>query len=120
MRQVDIAAEYGISQPAVSKIKKQAEAQYQSKASDESHDISVDRAIKDLAVEKMMLAMGLITEERLESLKAADLARVSSSLAQVVGVVAPAKTQAPLVNLVVYAPEVKDESKFRIVEISKE
>lgn len=105
-RQRDIAKDYGTTQSLVSQIKKEAEAR--------------DSAARSTAVEKMMLAMGLITEERLEGLRAIELSRIAANMAQTISAVTPKQdVQAAAVNLIVYAPEIRDESKFRVVEIGR-
>lgn len=114
-RQKDIAVEYGITQADVSYLKRSSNERERESAS------ALEKSIKDQACEKMMLAMGLITQEKLEKLKVRDLSNVSTAMAKVLNVVAPKNAnQAPLVNLVVYAPEVRDEKSFKIVEINRE
>ena len=110
--QKEIARDLGITQGAVTYLKR-------SRNEAKSQEQRIDEDIKNLAVEKMMLAMGLITEDKLARIKAQDLASVAASMSKVVSNVSP-RNQAPLVNLVVYAPEIRDESKFRVVELKRE
>lgn len=111
----EIAAAYGVTPGTISTIKRQAEKiDYEEKLARGPQ--SVETAVKELAVEKMMMAMGLITPDKLNKLQAERLASVASSMASIVGTVAPKVAQAQI-NLVVYAPEVRDEKHFKIVEI---
>lgn len=118
--QQQIAEEYRISQPAVGYLKRKAEEKIEAPFKEQQleRDKFLESSIKDTASEKMLLAMGLITEEKLASLKAPALARVSYELAHVLGTVAPKNSAlAANINLVVYSPEVRDESSYAVVEI---
>lgn len=122
--QSELAAQYGITQAAVSYLKRTREPytpnpQRAPAQSSETQEQSLDRSAKELAIQKMLLAMGLINEDKLARAKATDLAQVAASMSKVVSNVTP-KAAVPLVNLVVYAPEIRDESKFRIVELGKQ
>lgn len=120
MTQTAIAERYGITQPAVSALKKDAlEQEAERRAIDEEkRDDKLATQIKDEAASKMLLAMGLITEEKLENLKARELSMVASNLAKVHDSFNPKAAQVgPTVNLVVYSPEVREEKSFKIVEI---
>lgn len=114
--QREIGEKYGVSPNAVGVIKREAEYERERAKASEREDF-LEKAIKDLAAQKMLIAMGLITEEKLESLKARELAQISASLSSVVGVVSPKNQTGANINLVVYSPEVRSESSYRVVEI---
>lgn len=117
VRQKDLAQEFGVTQAAVSYLKRTAEAERQSSPEQERF---LENSIKDLANQKMLLAMGLISEEKLEKMKATDLANVSAAMAKVVSSVSPKQQIGAQINLVVYSPEVRSESSYKIVEINSE
>ena len=74
--------------------------------------------VRQAALNKLMCAMGLITEEKLDKLKAPALAHIANQMSAIVERTMP-KEQANdnRVTLVVYAPQVKEESSFKVVEI---
>ena len=109
--QEEIAKRFGTSQPQVSQCKIALEK----KSAEKSDPIP---KIKDIAVEKLMVAMGLLTEDKLSSCKAKDLATISGEMARVIDRVTPKVAQVPLVNLVVYAPQIRSEESYKVVEIS--
>jgi len=116
----ELAEEYGVSPPAVGYLTKQARKEEEEKKSS-VREAFLTQALQNVASEKMLLAMGLITEEKLATLKARELAQISSSLASVVSATSP-KNASPgtAINLVVYAPEVRQESSYKMVEIRTE
>ena len=126
-RQKDLAQEFGVTQAAVSYLKRTSEesASIQSvcppnqAVSTPEQEKFLESSIKDIASQKMLLAMGLITEDRLEKMKATDLARISSDMAKVVRDVSPKVQSGTQINLVVYSPEVRSESSYKIVEIEQ-
>ena len=116
----ELAEEYGVSPPAITHLKKSAEREEEAKK-DSAREAFLTQALQNVASEKMLLAMGLITEDKLATLKARELAQISSSLASVFNSSSP-KSSAPgtAINLVVYSPEVRQESAYRTVEIRTE
>lgn len=132
----DLAREYGVVDATITRVKQDLRKE-QLAAKEEaalnsatptsgtilSHDptlSSVDQAVKDAAIQKLMLSIGLITEDKLAKMKVKGLASVATSMAKVIGTVAPKQTQAPLVNLVVYSPEIREEKSYKVVEIVSE
>lgn len=111
--QKELAEEYGVSQPAIGAIKRSAEAKNLAIID------NVDEQVKNMAVEKMMLAMGLIDEDSLTQLRATELASISSQMAKVYAAANPKQNQVA-VNLVIYSPEIKEEKSYPVVEIAAE
>ena len=129
----DLAEEYGVTSPTITAIKKNVE-----KAEDQDRQLArqdsqlslkekygedsgkIEQAVKDEAVNKLMLALGLISQEKLEKLKAKDLASIGNSMAGIYKDMSPNKLQGALVNLVVYSPEVRPESSYKVIEISSD
>lgn len=102
----EIAERFDVSEDTVSRIKKEKDAEL---------DPVVNR-VKDVALNKLMSAMGLITEEAMSKLKPRELSGISKDMAIVVEKVTPRNEQQQNVNLIVYAPSVKSESAYRTVE----
>ena len=75
--------------------------------------------VRQAALNKLMCAMGLITEEKLSKLKAPALAGVASKMSAIIERTMPKEdhNERNAVTLVVYAPQVKEESSFKVVEI---
>ena len=74
--------------------------------------------VRQAALNKLMCAMGLITEEKLSKLKAPALAGVASKMSAIIERTMPKEEHNEnKVTLVVYAPQVKEESSFKVVEI---
>jgi len=116
----ELAEQYGVSPPAITNLKKKAEKEEETKKSS-VREAFLTQALQDIASEKMLLAMGLITEDKLATLKARELAQISSSLASVVSATSPKTGNAgTAINLVVYSPEVRQESSYKMVEIRAE
>ena len=114
-RQSDIAKHFGVTQAAVSYLKR--EATDSQDAAKTNAELEREASVRSLAIDKMMLAMGLITEEKLERMNAEKLAYTANQLATVHKCASDQQSK-PLVNLVVYAPEVRSEESFKIIEIS--
>jgi hypothetical protein len=74
---------------------------------------------KDTALEKLMVALGLLDEERMSTLESAkDVSRFSKDMASVFSsLTSTQQTSAPPVNLIIYAPESKKESQFKVVDV---
>ena len=111
--QHNIGASFGISQPAVSNIS----------TGKTHHDIKKVEAqltqVRDVAMEKLMVTLGLMTDDKLEGVKAIDLSKIASNVSLVVSRTLP-KEEAPTnqnIQLLVYSPVVKDESSFEVIEV---
>jgi len=113
----ELAEAYGVAPHAVTQLRRKAEKEEEEKK-DSQREAFLSQALQDIASQKMLLAMGLITEDKLATLKARELAQISSSLASVISASSP-KNASPgtAINLVVYAPEVRQESSYKMVEI---
>jgi predicted transcriptional regulator len=79
--------------------------------------ISREENIKDTALTKLMMTLGLINQEKLEDLDAKGLAQVGSHLAKVSQSLTPQQNAGNQVQLVVYAPQMRDEGRFKVKEI---
>jgi hypothetical protein len=74
-------------------------------------------AARNKALDKLMLSLGLLTEEKIEPLKAKDLASVANSMANVVMKTLPQASPQGQINLVIYSPEIRSEKAFEVIEI---
>ena len=80
--------------------------------------IDREQDIKDTALTKLMMTLGLISEEKLEDLDAKGLAQVGSHLAKVSQALTPqVGSNAASVRLVVYAPQMRDEGKYNVIDV---
>lgn len=132
----DLAKDYGVSAATISRIRSQVEElerqdaeeferklvaedpTYVPRAARAIETEKLDSQIKQAAIDKMMLAMGLITQERLEKMKATDMANVAASMAKVHETFSPRQNaQAAAINLVIYSPEVRAEESYKTIEI---
>jgi predicted transcriptional regulator len=114
--QSNIAKEFGISQAEVSHIKRgnpnavspKVESQIESKLLE----------VKDSAVDRLMKSLGCITDEKLESEK--DVGKLSSVAANLSRVIdrSQSGTHAGVVQLNIYAPQIKEESRFKTLEVT--
>lgn len=115
--QENIAQAFGINQPMVSQAKtgrvggRPANVERAEKASERVE------TIKDTALARLMASLHLLDEEKLAELDAKGLSQVSTNMAKVVSSFNE-QTQAGIhTNIVIYAPEMKREEKFKVVEI---
>ena len=73
--------------------------------------------VRDTALDKLMLALGVIDEEKIEKLSVKDAAAVAESMA---GIIDRTTKKVPVFNaaqVIIMAPQQKEESKFQVVEI---
>jgi hypothetical protein len=79
-------------------------------------DNAIER-VRELALDKLMESLGLLTEEKVKKSTARDISVVAANMSRVVENVTP-KQVGGNVQLVLYAPNrVANESDFAIVEI---
>jgi hypothetical protein len=79
-------------------------------------DNAIER-VRDLALDKLMESLGLITEEKVKKSTARDISVIAANMSRVVENVTP-KQVGGNVQLVLYAPNrVAKESDFTIVEV---
>src|SRR5438477_336801 len=69
------------------------------------------RTVQDKAIERLMLSLNLLDDEKLEKCNATDLSKVAANMSRVVDRTIPKESsQGSQVNLVLYAPKQKDVS----------
>lgn len=73
--------------------------------------------VKDVALEKLMLSLGLIDEEKLAESSAKDLSGIAANLSKVVENSSGGGKNNTQVNLVVYAPESRKVADYEVIEV---
>ena len=112
-----IATQFGVSQTAVSQYKT---GRVGNKPPNESRAAKVQErqeAIKDVALDKLMGALGLLTDEKMAELTTKEIGRFANDMARVVTAVSPAASAGPPINFIVYTPESHDESKYKTIDV---
>ena|SRR5438128_726039 len=107
--QKEIAREFGVSQAEVSYLKT-GRARSSARA-------SIER-VQERAIERLMESLGLLTNEKIEKCNAVNISAIASNLAKVVNQTSPGNLDGSGVNLVVYAPQVRNEKYYKSVEVS--
>lgn len=108
---VAVAQELGISTATVSRAKN---------GRDSSVEEAVDEAssrIRDLALEKVMQSLGIIGKEKLSDCSAKDASIIAKNLAFVADKVSPQSKSPTTVQLVVYAPQQRDEKQYNTIDV---
>jgi len=73
--------------------------------------------VRDVALDKLMLSLGLINKDTTRTLSAKDAALVASAMAKVVDRTSDKRFQNQNNVLVIYSPLQKTEAKFQTVEV---
>jgi transcriptional regulator with XRE-family HTH domain len=110
--QVEIARAAGLNPLTVNNI-----AQGKTKGIDEEKVERVIGQARDLALERLMSSLGLLTEDKLSGCSAKDLSVIASNMGRVVEKIQTKETQPDNINFIIYAPELKQEKSFEVVEI---
>lgn len=119
IRQADVALMHGVSVPEVAACKSGKIGGRPANSLNKDIRSELLNSAKDTALEKLMVALGLLDAEKLASLESAkDIGRFSKDMASVYNSLT-AQTQASgaQVNLIVYAPKSKNEDNFKIVDV---
>ena len=109
--QEEIAADYGISQQNVSAIatgKTSSEPEVVGKALDK---------IRDKALDRLLASLGFLTDDKLSGCDAKDLSQIAANVSRVVEKTTPKVDEGSKVQVVVYAPQVRQEEKYKIIEV---
>jgi hypothetical protein len=108
----EICKDYGIVHQAVTEIAV-GRAGKVSKNFD-----SVLSEVRDRALERLMSAMGLISDDKLSGCSAKDLSSIAANMSRVVERTIPNGTESGTqVNVVIYSPEPRQEKYYKTVEI---
>jgi len=77
---------------------------------------TLDR-VRNLALDKLMIAMGLMTQDKFENAKLEELAKTASSLARVAEKMLPKETNNNTVQFIMHAPQAKQLSQYDVIDV---
>ena len=119
IRQEDVALLHGVSKSEVAACKSGKIGGRPANELNKGIRTEIINNAKDVALEKLMLALGLIDEEKLSGLESAkDIGRFSKDMASVYNsLTAQQQNAGPQVNLIVYAPKSREEASFKVVDV---
>ena len=110
-KQEDLAKEFGVSQSAIGEIE-----QGRTKVNERLVQDRLDE-VQDVALQKLLGSLGFITEDKLQKAKAGELSVIASNMSKVVGNIRQKETTGPQVIVQVYAPELKSESSYKVLDV---
>jgi hypothetical protein len=108
----DLAQEFNVTNSAVSNLKND-----KVKGVDEILISETMTKVRDKALDRLMMSMGLITDDKLSGCSAKDLSVIASNMGRVVEKTLPKAESHDHVSLIIYTPELKRENQFQVVEI---
>lgn len=110
--QVSLATEFGVSQSAIGEIE-----QGRTKVDEAEVSRRLDN-IQDAAMNKLLESLGYMTTDKLDKCKATDLSSIAANMSKVVSNVRTKTNETgPVVNVNVYAPELRNERTFKTIEV---
>lgn len=111
-KQKDLAEEFGVSQSAIGEIEQ---------GRTRVNEVEVEKRlnqVQDVAMNKLLESLGYISSEKLDKCKATDLSSIAANMSKVVSNVRTKNDQTgPIVNVNVYAPELRNERTFKTIEV---
>lgn len=72
--------------------------------------------IRELAIDKLMLALGLMTEDKFENSSLKDLSYIAANVSRIIEKTSP-RDAAASIQLLVYAPEIKSERMYKTLDV---
>lgn len=114
-----IAEKFGVAQQTVSAYKtNHIGGRPPSSDRKRQHEERVQE-VRDTALTKLMATLGLVDNAKLENLEAKDLGKFAKDMASVYNSLTPrdANTGNVPINLIVYSPELKTESRYKVVDV---
>jgi len=79
-------------------------------------DSSLGR-VQELALEKTMLALDLMTPEKFSNADLKELSQVAANMSRVIEKTSPKENADNTTKLIIYAPEQKKESQYKVIDI---
>lgn len=75
---------------------------------------------QDLAMNKLLTSLGLMTEDKMANAKLTDLSRVAVDMSRVFEKTLPKETNngTPVVQLTLYCPTIKSEREYKVVDVT--
>lgn len=77
--------------------------------------VGIER-VRDLALDKLMLTLGLMTEDKFLNSNLKDLSIVAANMSRIIEKTSPREGGATL-QLIVYTPELKRESQYKVIDV---
>lgn len=74
-------------------------------------------SVRELALDKMLMALGLMTEDKFENANLKDLTAATANLSRVVERTNPRESATSGVQLIIYAPQQKSEQEFKTIDV---
>lgn len=103
-----IASEFGLSKEQILSSR-QATASPQVVASHER--------IKEIALDKLMLSLQLMTSDKFDNADLKTLSNTAANMSRVIEKLTPKDTTASLSQLIIYAPQIRPESGYKIIDV---
>ena len=110
--QTELAEEFSLVPSTIHCIEKGKTKGIDEKKVDADLDI-----VKDKALDRLMVSLGLLTDDKLSGCSAKDLSVIASNMGRVVEKIQPKAEQPDNINFIIYTPELKQERAFQVVEI---
>ena len=107
----EIAREFGLSKNQVINAKNSKRPEIKGPITN-----SLER-VRDLAIDKMMCAMGLMTIEKFEEASLKDLSIISANMSRVIEKTQEKTEDATKIQLVIYTPEPRVEGYYRVIDV---
>ena len=111
--QTSLAHEFNVTTDTVCKIENG-----KVKGIDEERVAREVNDIRDKALQKLMASLNLLSEEKLSKCNARDISTVSANMSRVVEKMMPKENQIQNTQVIIYAPELRQEKYFDVVEVS--
>jgi Holliday junction resolvasome RuvABC endonuclease subunit len=77
---------------------------------------TVDR-VRELALDKMLIAMDLMSEEKFANANLKDLSSVAANLSRVVEKTSPRENAGTHVQFIIHSPQAKNLSQYQVVDV---
>lgn len=106
----EIASEFNTTVGNVSSIK------HGNARINESEVESRIEKVRDLALERLMTSLGFMTNDKLEKCSAKDLSTIAANMSRAVEKTGPREGNNNT-QVIIYAPEIRKETSFKVVEI---
>ena len=74
---------------------------------------------QEKAAERLMSALGFITDDKLAQAKARDLSGIAADMSRVIEKTSPKSANLAGANIVIYAPVQKSEDSYEVIEVGK-
>lgn len=118
----EISKEFGVSQSSVSAYKEGATSTATINDKDEElvkHNSKVKLDISGTAAHRLQLALGTITQDKLEAIKIRDAAGIAKDMSVIMRNMAEGNTNPGMTQqVIVYQPRMKEEDDYEILEVA--